>query len=192
MPECDYCAESFGDEDSYIEHLKSHHEGELGPIDRRRIGESDGDDDSSTSVAPLIFGGIFVSVIGVVVYVTFIAGGNTTNIGTAGSAHYHGTLGMTVLNDSVDFSREKYQLRDDRFHFEGDGRWHAHATGVTLAYGMESLGIDVTADSVSYNGTNYTDGDGYAVSIEVNGQTVTPQDYVLQDGDQVRISVREA
>lgn len=190
MPDCDYCASSFDDEDSYLAHLDTEHGDELGPIDRRRVG---GDDDGGgLPTAPIIFGSIFLVVIGVIAYVTVLTGGNTRNIGTAGSDHYHGSLEMTVLDETVDFSQQQYQLRDDRFHFEGDGRWHAHATGVTLGYGMESLGIDVTDSAVTYEGTTYEDGDGYAISILVNGESVSPGAYVLEDGDRVSISVREA
>ncbi|MEY7850284.1 hypothetical protein AB7C87_13915 [Natrarchaeobius sp. A-rgal3] len=39
MPDCDYCAASFDDEDAYLEHLASEHAGELGRIDRRRVVE---------------------------------------------------------------------------------------------------------------------------------------------------------
>ena len=39
MPDCDYCEESFADEDAYLDHLADVHEGELGAIDRRRVAD---------------------------------------------------------------------------------------------------------------------------------------------------------
>jgi len=150
-------------------------------------------------------GAVLALVIGatvaVVAYVTFFTGGSggsgtaSDDVGAAGSAHYHGTIEMVVLGDRVDFSRSEYQLQADRFHFEGgDGtQWHAHATGITLDYAMESLGFDVTRTSVTYEGTTYRDSsDQYDVSVTVDGDRVDPEEYVLQEGDQVRIVVEEA
>ena len=62
---------------------------------------------------------------------------------------------------------------------------------MTLEYGMSTLGIGVGENSVTFNGTEYVDGEGYEVIIQVNGEDVSP-DYVLTDGDDIRIVVREA
>jgi len=188
MPECDYCRASFEDEETYLTHLENAHADELGPIDKRRVGG--GQTDERFSTGPIVLGTIFVIVVAVIGYVIFVMGDSgPSGIGQTGSAHYHGTIEMTVLGEPVDFSREQYQLQDDRFHFEGDGRWHAHATGVTLGYGMDSLGINVTEDSVGYEGTTYSDSADYTVTVEVNGQSVSPDEYVLQDNDRIRIMV---
>lgn len=190
MPSCDYCDESFDDEDAYLEHLEREHVDELGPIDQRRVGVSD--EGGNIPTGPLILGAILLLAMIIVGFVTFGVGGDDSDVGDVGTAHYHGTIEMTVLGTPVDFSQEQYQLRDDRFHFEGDGRWHAHATGVTLGYGMATLGINVTETSVTYNGTTYTDGEDHTVTVEVNGEPVTPADHVLEDGDEVRVSVQAA
>ncbi|WP_324759755.1 hypothetical protein [Haloarcula montana] len=189
MPECDYCEESFDGEDAYLAHLEDAHQGELGPIDSRRIGGDEGDGGLPTG--QLAVAGVAVGVVALLGGVLLLSvGGSGSEIGPAGSAHYHGTIQMSVLGDRVDFTQEQYQLRDDRFHFEGDGRWHAHATGVTLDYGMETLGIGVTGSSVRFQGTNYTEADGYEISVTVNDEAVST-DYVLQDGDTVQIVVAE-
>jgi hypothetical protein len=195
MEECDYCGESFEGETAYVKHLEAEHVDELGPIDRRRVGADD--EESSLPVGPLALALVIGATVAIVAYVTFFAGGSgaSGDVGAAGSAHYHGTIEMVVLGERVDFSRSEYQLRDDRFHFEGgDGtQWHAHATGVTLDYAMESLGFEVTRTSVTYEGTTYRDSsDRYDVSVTVNGNRVTPEEYVLQDGDRVRVVVEEA
>ena len=145
MEECDYCGESFEGEKAYVNHLRAEHMDELGPIDRRRVGADD-DGGSSLPAGPVALALVIGATVAVVGYVVFIAGGSGASVGPAGSAHYHGPMQMVVLGEQVDFSRDEYQLRDDRFHFEGgDGStWHAHATGVTLDYAMESLGFDVT------------------------------------------------
>ena len=192
MLDCDYCGAAFEDEDAYHDHLRGEHLDELGPIDRRLVGEVD--EGSSLPVGPIALVAILGVTAALVVYVTFFTGGSSASgVGPAGSAHYHGTIEVTVLGEQVDFSRSEYQLQADRFHFEGGQgtEWHAHASGVTLGFGMESLGFDVTSDSFTYEGTTYEDGADYEVAIRANGQAVGP-DYVLQDGDRVRISVREA
>jgi sulfur carrier protein ThiS len=211
MPDCDYCGESFGDEDASLEHLRAEHYDELGSIDKRRVDAQTGaGDDGGVPVGPLAVGGIVLAAAAIVGYVVFVAGGSggdgatvngievaQTPTGPAyeSDVHDHGTINMTVAGERVDFSQRQYQLQSDPFHFEnGDGeRWHVHAPGVTLEYGMATLGIDVSESTVTFDGTTYSDGDsGTDVVVEVNGDSVTPSDYVLQDGDHVRIVVRTA
>ncbi|MFB6312202.1 MAG: hypothetical protein ABEH64_13595 [Salinirussus sp.] len=204
MPECAYCGESFEDEDAHLKHLRDEHKDELGSIDRRRVADLDGDGDRNLPTGPLVLGGVIVLAVIVVAYVIlFAGGGGGEGPGSFGSAHEHGTIEMIVLGEQVDFSNEQYQLAADRFHFEGGNGdvWHAHATGVTLQWGMNTLpGIELTADSVTYEGTTYRDGDGYEIEITVNGEPVNPETYVLDGvenppydrGDNVRIVVRES
>lgn len=192
MPDCDYCGASFEGEEAYHDHLRADHLDELGPIDRRLVGE--GGSGSSFPTGPVALVAILGVTAALVAYVTFFTGGSSASgVGAVGSAHYHGTIQVTVLGDQVDFSRSEYQLRADRFHFEGGQgtEWHAHATGVTLDFAMESLGFDVTRDSFTYEGTTYEDGAGYDVQVRVNGESVSP-DYVLAEGDDVTITVHEA
>jgi len=191
MADCDYCGESFDGEvpDS---HLRSDHLDELGPIDRRRLGDAEDDDGvSSGPVALVVVLGLAVALVVYVIF--FTGGGSAAGVGPAGSDHYHGTMEVTVLGEAVDFSQQQYQLQDRRLHFEsGDGtEWHAHATGVTLDYAMEALGFDVTRDSFTYQGTTYEDGSEYDVSVTVNGNVVGP-DYTLQEGDSVVVTVERA
>jgi len=75
MPDCDYCKESFGDEDAYLAHLATEHEGELGAIDRRRVESRDGDD-GGLSAGPVVLVGLLVLSGVLVVWVTFFMGGN--------------------------------------------------------------------------------------------------------------------
>lgn len=109
--------------------------------------------------------------------------------------HVHGDIEFVVNGSEVDFSQSKYQnaSHQEHFHFEnGDADpWHAHSWAVTLEYGMDTLqGINVSEDSVTYNGTTYEASDpGTNVTVEVNGEPVDPEEYVLKDGDSVRIVV---
>ena len=194
MPECDYCGASHDSEDAHLSHLKEEHYGDLGPIDKRRVDDATGGSD--IPFGPIAVGVVLLAAAAVVGYVVFVVGGSGgSNVGPVGSAHYHGTIEMTVLGEVVDFSQSQYQLRDDRFHFEeGNGEtWHAHATGVTFGYAMNALGFDVSTDpkAIRYQGETYADGDKVEVIFEVNGESVGP-DYVLKGGDHIRVVVREA
>ena len=194
MPECDYCGATHDGEGAHLDHLESEHYDELGPIDKRRVDDRGSGFD--VPVGPIAIGVVLVAAAGILGYVVFVAGGGGgSNVGPVQSDHYHGTMEMTVLGNDVDFSQSQYQVRDDRFHFEDRNgqRWHAHATGVTFGYAMNALGFDVSTDpnTLVYRGDTYTDGEGYEVVLEVNGNSVGT-DYVLKQDDDIRIVVREA
>jgi hypothetical protein len=209
MPTCDYCDESFDGEGPYLEHLGAAHEGELGSIDQRRVAAHDGESGRDLSLGPIILVGVIGIAVAIVAYVILFVGpgGNpaTADVaqepGPVGSAHDHGTINMTVAGDRVDFSAQRFQTQDEAFHFEGgQGRiWHAHATGVTLEYAMATLGIELAADEVGFEGETYRDSDPETtVTVTVNGEAVTPATYVLEGeseanadaGDHVRIVVQ--
>jgi len=193
MPECDYCGASNDSEAAHLQHLESEHYDELGPIDKRRVDDERGGGD--IPVGPIAVVVVLLAAVGVVGYVVFVAGGGGgSNIGQVGSAHYHGTIDVTITGTTFDFSDPKWNNAGEhrRFHFEGqnDPRWHSHATGMTLKYGMSTIGIGVEENAITWDGTRYVDGEGYEVIIQVNGNDVSPT-YVLKDGDQIRIVVRE-
>lgn len=217
MPECDYCGEAFDGEDAYLDHLGSAHEGELSAIDQRRVAGHVGDGESSFPLGPAVLVGLFVFAGAVVVYVTFLMGGGgggsgVVNTGPWGSIQveqmpgeatgqldYHGYINVTIAGEQVDFSRDRYQLNDQRFHFEaGNGQiWHGHADGITLEFAMATVGIDLNESAVTYQGQTYRESDpGTEVIIRVNGESVDPTSYVLdgttepENGDRVRIVVR--
>ena len=209
MPECDHCGERFDEEDAYLRHLADEHAGELGRIEQRRVAEIEATEEGvDIPTGPAVLLGVFAIAFLLVGYVIVAFGGgggdSSGDLGPVGSAHEHGTMEMTVLGERVDFSQSRYQLAADRFHFESNnGRvWHKHATGVTLAWGMDTLGIDVGEGTVTYQGTTYRDSsDEYEVSVTVNGNSIDPETYVLEgvgqnqppsNGDRVRIVVRRA
>lgn len=208
MPDCDYCGDSFDDESSYLSHLDAEHADELGRIEQRRV-DSMRSDDGGIDAAPIALGVVLVAAAAIVGYVVFIAGGSGGDGNVVNGfevaqtptgqpyqeTHLHGTIRMNVMGETVDFSQEQYQITstgNDYFHFEGDGRWHVHAPGVTLEYAMATLDIGVVDDSVTFQGTTYTDGENATITIQVNGNDVDPESYVLQDGDEVAIVVESA
>ena len=204
MPDCDHCGDSFDDETAYLAHLDAEHADELGAIEQRRVEDLDEDEDDGIGTGPLALGGVVVAAAVLVAYLVFVAGGTGSGGVPAsveevaqqptdtGSVHYHGTMEIVVAGDRVDLSQDRYQLADRGFHFErGNGeQWHAHARGVTLEYALATLDIGATADSVWYDDTRYTNGENANVTLAVNGEVVNPKEYVLQQGDTVRVVIR--
>jgi sulfur carrier protein ThiS len=201
--ECGHCGASFDDEKVYLNHLRDEHSDELGPIEQRRVANLESDDDGAPNAAVYgaVLGGLLLA--GLLAYLLFFSGGggaNETNTNdltqpqNVGAVHYHGTIDATIDGQELDFSRQQFQLEADAFHFENrDGeQWHVHADRVTLAYAMQTLGIDVTNGTVAYDGTTYGDDPNETAIVEVDGESVNPTEYVLQQGDHVRIVANES
>lgn len=206
MEECSYCGQSFDDEEAYLAHLADEHERELSAIDRRRVEGYEAEQaGGGLPTGPLVLGVVLGVAVLLVVYVTLFMGGgsNTTDVGQAGTAHEHGTVNVTIDGETVDFSRDRYQVGqtgNSRFHFEGGTAvWHKHATGITVDYALGVHGIEVSEDSITFDGTTYRASDpGTEVVVEVNGEPVDPSEYVIQgadasaaeQGDHIRVVVR--
>lgn len=200
MEQCDYCGEEFPDEQSYLDHLRSDHMDELGPIDRRRVAPPGSDESRDWFLYVTPVAG--VALVGLVLYFVFFAGtsgGSAPQPHSPGSVHIHGDIAVMIAGEQLDFSQPRYQYantQNSHFHFEpvngvpNGEMWHVHSQDVTLAYGMSSLDIEVTENNVTYDGTTYRDADpDTTVNVTVNGESVNPRTYVLRDGDTVRITV---
>lgn len=189
MPECDYCSDSFGDEDSYLRHLAAEHEGELSRIDQRRVegSGSSGSDSGMSSNAKVGFAGLSVVMLAAVVltgYLVVTGGGSGDGPTDQGAVHEHGTMAITIDGERLDLTSSEFAGSDSAFHFHGNEQqkygdyvWHKHARGVTLQYALETLGIDVNDDGteLTYDGTTYSEDDsGTSVDIEVDGESVEP------------------
>jgi hypothetical protein len=202
--ECEYCGTQITSDDEIKHYSNDHSVDELTIGDRKRVENYEEEETvlktvrENKSVVALLVPLVFL--LAVVVYISF--GGLSSQNNATGAeiqptgqntVHIHGQIQMTVNGESVDFGQQKYQLQDDAFHFESDRpRWHVHADQVTLEYGLESLGFGpVTTETISYNGKTYDDTTaGETVKITVNGEEVTPQEYILKDGDSIRIIVK--
>lgn len=196
--ECDYCTAEFDDEETYLRHLQAEHADDLGPIEQRRVAKLTDDDDGGRVV---MYAGAVgtLALVALLAYVLFFFGDGGTGTDNTGesadepyalnSVHYHGTMAVTVGGQELDFSQQRFQMQADAFHFEeyNGQQWHVHAKGVTLGYAMETLGIEVTDDTVTYDGTTYGDDPGERATVEVNGESVNPSEYVLEEGDSIRI-----
>lgn len=219
MVECDYCGRSVDDEEAYLRHLWDAHEGELGPIDSRRVestfGSGGGNGAGERDVGTYVLGGLGLLTVAVVAFILASAAGvalpfldSGGNGGprephSPGTAHEHGMMGVVVDGERLDFSKDRFQLRTECFHFErGRGRiWHTHCQGVTLGWALSTLGIDASQTALTYDGTTYRESEGWNVSITVNGEPVDVDEYVLQgaeplseadQGDHVRVVVERA
>lgn len=204
MPTCRYCEEEFDTEEALLAHLEAAHDEDLGRVDRRRVDQAAAADTAQRNDRLRRIGRVAVpivlaaAVLGLV-YVLFFSGGSgPVQTGAAQqphdlwSVHKHGTMEVIILGESLDFSRARYQLQADAFHYEGNSgaRWHVHARDVTLEWALQTLDIGVTDTSLSFEGTTYEQGDpNYRVVITVNGEDIDPAQYVLQEGDHVRIVV---
>lgn len=207
MADCRYCEASFDDEEALDDHLRSTHAEELGPIDRRRVGLAEGSDgEESPFSLPLVVGGVLaILLLGGVVWISFFAGsGGNGGSGDAvdaevqptnvGQAHFHGTIEATIDGERLDFTEDRYVGQDDAVDFHGDDAtaWHAHSDRLTIEYTFATVGIDLTEDSITYEGETYVDGEGYEVRFTVNGDPVDPTTYTLADEDHIEIVVEEA
>jgi len=215
MPDCNYCDESFADEEAYLDHLAASHEtGELSRIDRRRVEGRVDDEGGGLPTGPLIIGGLILFSAAVIGYVTIFMNDTPTNVDitdvaqepadNVGAVHEHGTIDVTIDGETLDFSQPRFQNPQQfpAFHFEGGNGdvWHKHASGVTLEYGMKTLGIEMNESAVLYDGELYKESDpGTEIVVTVNGEEVDPTTYELQgtestanaqNGDTVRIVVR--
>jgi hypothetical protein len=213
MPDCKYCDRSFAGEDDYHEHLAEEHADELSRIDRRRV-DGVSTEDEGFPTGPVILIGVVGFALLLVAYVLLFLGNGGGGSGTVngiavqqmptnvGGSDFHGRINVTINGTELDFSRNQFQRQDPAFHFEG-GRgdiWHGHADGLTLEYAMATLGIEVSEDSVTYDGTTYNDSDsGTTVEVLVDGEPVDPTEHTLsgtrgvsdaQNGDFIEIHVR--
>ena len=192
MPECDYCGESFGDEDAYLGHLADEHEGDLSPIDQRRVGDhvggsDDGIDSSTIGLAGLAV--VMVLAVALTGYLVLGGGSADDQPSQVGSVHEHGQITITIEGESLDLLAPEFKLADDAFHTEGTERirgdtylWHKHAQDVTLQYALGTFGIDVNdaGTELTYDGTTYdADDPGTTIEITVDGESVAPGDVEL-------------
>lgn len=118
-------------------------------------------------------------------------------LGQPGSAHKHASILISINGAAYDLNISKYMERSEFAHMhDNDGRYiHVHATGVTLAYFLETLGIKITNECLTLDtGQGMCSGkmagteDNYKLTILVNKKSVTsPSLYVIEDQDKILI-----
>jgi hypothetical protein len=195
MPECDYCADSFDDEDAYLRHLADEHEGELSRIDQRRVeaaGSFSSSDSETNSNAMIGFAGLGVVMllaVGITGYLVVTGGGASDEPTDVGSVHQHGTMTISIDGEQLNLTDPAFAQGDNAFHFHGNERqkygayvWHKHARNVNLQYALGTLGIEVNdaGTELTYDGTTYSEDDGATIDIEVNGESVNPGSHEVE------------
>jgi hypothetical protein len=121
--------------------------------------------------------------------------GGPPNAGPLGSEHVHASMLVKLHGDTFDFSGPAYQIKSSWIHFEAqDGRTiHRHATGVTLGWLFETIGIGIDDECYSFQGTGgqrvFCTNDEYSLKFFINHQPVPNiTEYIFEDGDKILIS----
>lgn len=123
---------------------------------------------------------------------TQTAPGGPENAGPLGSEHSHAGILVKIFGDTFDFSAPAYQIKSSWIHFEGnDGTTvHKHATGVTLGYLFETLGLGLDDQCYEFqDGRSFCTNEDYSLRFYINGEQVSDiRDYEIQEDDKILIS----
>lgn len=203
--DCSYCGESVPDNE-YTRHLEQEHYEELTTIDQRRVGNHQAGR-KNRNIA-LYAGTAVVLALFVIGYIAIFAGSGTNASSAAiqpnpeNQIHEHGTIVVQYDDTTVNFSDSQYIERDGCFHFHNDGHenlWHSHCEDVSIEYALETLDVEMTEDTLVIDDESFDANDSNTtVSVTVDGESVDPQEYVLDgvgpvdegvagEGDNVRI-----
>jgi len=112
--------------------------------------------------------------------------------GKLGDEHEHASLLVRIFADRFDFSVPTYQIKSSWIHFEeSDGTTiHRHASGVTLSYLFENLGIGINSECYIFpDGRQFCTNEDYSLKYYINHQIVKDiNDYVIEEGDRILIT----
>ncbi len=114
-----------------------------------------------------------------------------SEFGEIGSEHEHAQIFVIISGYTVDFSGPQYQLSSEYIHFENNegSLIHRHATGVTLGFFFETMGIQLSEDCFSDDDDSYCTNSDHALEFYVNaGKLDNLDSYVVQQGDKIVIS----
>lgn len=208
---CDDCGKNFSSERDLLEHRLEAHGDDMSSHDKDEIKtrlnklDSQKQEDSipTRTLAAYIIGALGIIAIGYGLFTSGIiqastsagpgvssSGGNVT-VGPAGSTHDHAQFSVTVDGRRIDFSQPQYQMQGQRVHFEnGDGSTiHKHATGVTVGYSLETLGMGINSTCLqTRDGATHCEGENSELTTVVNGQEIEkPASHVISDGQEIEI-----
>jgi len=120
------------------------------------------------------------------------APGGPENAGALGSEHSHAGILVKIFGDTFDFAAPAYQIKSSWIHFEGnDGTTiHKHATGVTLGYLFESLGLGLDDQCYEFqDGRSFCTNEDYELRFYINGEQVSDiRDYEIEEDDKILVS----
>jgi hypothetical protein len=118
--------------------------------------------------------------------------GGPENAGPLGSEHSHAGILVKIFGDSFDFSAPAYQIKSAWIHFEGnDGTTiHKHATGVTVGYLFDTLGLGLDDQCYEFqDGRSFCANEDYSLKFFINGESVNGiRDYEISEDDKILVS----
>lgn len=207
--ECRHCSEEFHGERSLLKHLNSEHYEQLGPVDKRRVDEQlNQPNDFATLLAENIGMVAIAAVLGLGGAALYFSLGINGSGGVVlpdgvtppdenADVHAHGTVSIVTDGSSVDLTQEKYQGRTHCFHFhpgQSDAGYHMHCGNITPAYASAALGLQLESDGevAKFNEETYRTAEGDTVALQVNGESVDPYTYQVQEGDNITIELDSA
>jgi len=149
----------------------------------------------SLLMAVAVFGVVGV-IVGYSAYVFVNTGGagpgTPPGAGALGSAHENIPLLVRIFGDKFDFSTSAYQIKSSYMHFEGGNGniIHRHASGVTMGYFFETLGLTLTDECYIFkDGREFCSNEDYSLKFYINNQQVDSiLDYIGQQNDKILIS----
>ncbi len=118
--------------------------------------------------------------------------GGPENAGVMGSAHDHAGILVKIFGDKFGFDGTAYQIKSQWIHFEGgDGTTiHKHATGVTLGYLFDTLGLGLDDQCFVFkDGKSFCNTDDYSIKFFINDKPVDDiRDYEIIEDDKILIA----
>lgn len=205
---CDKCGRKVDSRREEIEHVLDQHddkitshekdelkrelnsleaEGSSGSLPVRKIGIA------AAVLAVLVGGGYALSSAGILSFSSGGSGSTGAGVGPAGSTHEHAQFSVFVDGEEIDFSQPQYQFhqtQNSRIHFEaGDGDTiHKHATGATIGFALESLGLGLNETCLTVHDDTYCENGNASLTTRVNGNQIqAPASHVIRDGEVIRI-----
>ncbi len=118
-------------------------------------------------------------------------------IGVVGGIHYHADFALYINGERYNFSQEKYMSMENKslsnfahFHDMKGNIIHKHASGITLGFFLETLGMKLTDTCLSLdNGISYCNEGDKELKMYVNGKHNDEfADYDIQDEDKILLS----
>lgn len=210
--ECGDCNETFNSRAELVEHRLDKHDDDMNSHERdelkRELNSLQAQQSSdSTSYRPVVMSVVALLAIAGIGYTLFASGvisfsasggtptatGNAASIGPAGSTHEHMSFGVIVDGEEINFALPKYQIgqtQNQHIHFEGgDGDIiHKHATGVTIKFALQTLGMDINSSCLTLDtGETYCEGEESTLEVTAGGEEVNASTSVLTEGVPVTV-----
>ena len=114
---------------------------------------------------------IIVGILAGLGYAVYTTATNNPGIGPLNSAHYHADWAMYIDGKPVALNESKWQLKSEYVHMEGSSSTiHMHAINVPLGYFLNTIGIQLTSTSLTFDGTTHKNEGDKKVRTFLNGK----------------------